>query len=365
MLGDHDALLAVDRNGKTILSKNSDTPLIPASTLKVLTSLVALHYLGDHHRFVTEFYLDRENNLKIKGFGDPFLISEVLSKIAAELGTKLTRVNTIILDDEFFLKPIRIPGVSQSFEPYDAPNGALCANFNTVYFKQIKNRYVSAEPQTPLLPMVMDRIIRSGLKEGRILLSNHQDEMTLYFGYLFQYFLNENGVKTGGKISLGRIDEEKDRMIFKFISQFSLQQVISELLKYSNNFIANQLFIKIGASLYGPPGTLEKGIQAALNYAKYELNTEHITLAEGSGISRSNRISARDMNRVLERFKPYRFLMTTKNNETYKTGTLGGVSTLAGYGDDRNRQPYSFVIFLNTPGKRAETIMKRIRVSLQ
>ncbi|MEW5910530.1 MAG: D-alanyl-D-alanine carboxypeptidase [Thermodesulfobacteriota bacterium] len=365
MLGDQDALLVVDPNGKIILSKNSDDPLIPASTLKILTSLVALHYLGEAHRFVTEFYLDREKNLKIKGYGDPFLVSEVISGIASELSTRISTVNSILLDDGFFSKPIEIPGVFPSFEPYDAPNGALCANFNTVNFKKEKDGYVSAEPQTPLLPFVKNRIARSDLKEGRILLSNRQDEMTLYFGHLLRYFLNEKGVKTGHRIGPGRIDESKDRMIFRFISPFSLHDVISELLKYSNNFVANQLFITVGARVYGPPGNIEKGIRASQEFIKHELNTEKIVVAEGSGISRKNRISAKDMSRVLARFKPHRLLMTTKNGESFKTGTLGGVSALAGYGEDPHSSLYTFVILLNTPGNRADAVMKKIRAFLR
>ena len=57
------------------------------------------------------------------------------------------------LDDTYFTQPLTIPGISSSSNPYDAPNGALCANFNTVFFKHSRDGYASAEPQTPLLPM--------------------------------------------------------------------------------------------------------------------------------------------------------------------------------------------------------------------
>src|SRR4030042_984961 len=221
LLGDRDSLLVTDPGGRSLFSKNPEIPLIPASTLKVLTSLVALHYLREDHRFITEFYMDRKNNLKIKGYGDPFLISATLQKIAGELCAKVNAAEAIILDDSYFLKPIDIPRVPDSFEPYDAPNGALCANFNTVSFKREKGGYGSAEPQTPLLPFVLDRIRHFKSKEGRILLSSRQNETTIYFGNLMQYFLWEKGVRTNGKIELGRVDETKDRLILRYISELS------------------------------------------------------------------------------------------------------------------------------------------------
>ena len=364
LLGDRDSLLVTDPGGRTLFSKNPETPLIPASTLKVLTSLVALHYLREDHRFITEFYMDRKNNLKIKGYGDPFLISETLQKIAGELCGKVNAAEAIILDDSYFLKPIDIPGVTDSFEPYDAPNGALCANFNTVSFKREKGGYVSAEPQTPLLPFVLDRIRHFKSKEGRILLSSRQNETTIYFGNLMQYFLWEKGVRTNGKIELGRVDETKDRLILRYISELSLKDVISELLKFSNNFVANQLLLSAGVRAHGAPGTLEKGIDAALSYSRQVLCTETIRIAEGSGISRENRISALDMHRVLNRFKPYRLLMPVNNGEFYKTGTLSNVSTRVGYLEHQPDQVFSFIVFLNTPGKTADGVMKKLHARL-
>ena len=78
----NDSILVIDTNGQIILAKNADKKQMPASILKIFTSLVALHYLGDDYRFPTEFYLDGQSNLKIKGYGDPLLISEVIAKIS-------------------------------------------------------------------------------------------------------------------------------------------------------------------------------------------------------------------------------------------------------------------------------------------
>ena len=133
-----DSALIVDYNGSVLFAKNSEKKLVPASTLKILTSLAALHYLGADYRFVTKFYLGEDSSLKIKGYGDPMLLSEMIIQASDMLIDKLASekkdINDIILDDSYFKKPVIIPGVFDSFEPYDALNGALCSNFNTVNF---------------------------------------------------------------------------------------------------------------------------------------------------------------------------------------------------------------------------------------
>ena len=121
LIGKNDAVLVTDNLGRSILSRHADQPLIPASTLKILTSLVAIHHLGLGYRFPIEFYTDGQYNLKIKGFGDPLLVSEEVADIAGELAGRLENINDIILDDSYFAQPLVIPGVSSSAEPYDAP----------------------------------------------------------------------------------------------------------------------------------------------------------------------------------------------------------------------------------------------------
>ena len=116
LVGNQDAVLVADSKGGILFSKNADQQLIPASTLKILTALVALDYLGPDHRFVTEFYLDQEDNLIVKGYGDPLLVSEALVQIATVLATRLhsrkKRINDLVLDASYFDDPIVIPGVT-------------------------------------------------------------------------------------------------------------------------------------------------------------------------------------------------------------------------------------------------------------
>jgi D-alanyl-D-alanine carboxypeptidase/D-alanyl-D-alanine-endopeptidase (penicillin-binding protein 4) len=360
-VGDHDAILVVNPQGRIVFSKNANRQLVPASILKILTALVAFHYLGPEYRFSTEFYQDKGSNLKIKGYGDPLLISEILmeivSKLVLTLDTKSKFINDLVLDDSYFNDPVLIPGVTSSYEPYDAPNGALCVNFNTVNFRRDKNgAHVTAETQTPLLPFVFSRITASAMDRGRIILSRQKNEMTLYAGHLFLYFLKKQGIESNGRIRMGRV-KKCDNLIFRYLSRLSLIQVVSTLLEYSNNFIANQLLIAAGAKRYGPPGTLEKGIRAALTYAKNNLKIHNVTIVEGSGISRRNRISAKSLYKILKVFEPYHFLMRRRDNAFYKTGTLKGIHTMAGYIESIKGELYCFVVLLNTPGKSTKPIM--------
>lgn len=362
LIGDHDAVLVADHQGRIIVSKNADKKLIPASTLKILTSLVAIHYLGQDYRFTTEFYLDNDSNLKIKGYGDPLLTSEILEEISKALGSRLDaeheKIKDIVLDDSYFKQPIIISGISPSSQPYDAPNGALCANFNTVYFKRLENgKYVSAEEQTPLLPFALRKIKKSKLSMERIVLSHKESENTLYFGHLFKYFLEKQGIKSNGSVRLGRVNKENDRLVFKYVSGFSIKEIISKLLEYSNNFMANQLLIAAGAKLYGSPGTLDKGVLAAKNYAEKILNLKNLCIVEGSGISRKNRISAKSLYKTVKAFISYHNLMQKKEREFYKTGTLKDINTRAGYIKSNKGELYSFVVMINTPGKTTEVIM--------
>lgn len=357
-------MLVTSFNGKTLYSENTDKKLIPASILKIFTSLVAIHSLGSDYRFKTEFHFDKDHNLKIKGFGDPLLTSEVLGDIASLLSVRIDNFNDILLDDSFFMNPIIIPGTfGYSTEPYDAPISALSVNFNTINFSRSHNgNYISAEPQTPLLSFILPRIASSSLDKGRIILSRSNDESTLYAGHLIRWFLKSKDIDSTGRIRLGRVLETEDRLILRYISNIPLENLIARLLLYSNNFIANQMLVTTGAEMFGPPGTLDKGLRAARRYADsvLKVKSQDLDLKEGSGISRQNRMSAKTFIKVLEAFEPYRHLMRREEMDFYKTGTLNGISTRAGYIEQSNGSLFCYVIIMNTPGKSTGPVMKKI-----
>ena len=365
-LGMRDALLVTNADGRVLLSHNSTRPLVPASTLKVVTALAARHYLGDQARFHTDFFLDSDDNLWIRGYGDPLLVSEVVADIARALRERLERpVQAIVLDDRYFAQPLVIPGVSSSANPYDAPNGALCVNFNTVNFRTYQGRIVSAEPQTPLLNMVRKRIQASGLRRGRVVLSHNDNEALLYAGGLFRYFLLQAGIQVEGPLRLPADSPAPERLLYRHTSPFSLDEVTARLMAFSNNFIANQLLIAAGARAYGAPGNLAKGARALNAFAAETLGVTEADLVEGSGISRKNRINAQELMRALVHFEPYRHLMTREANIYFKTGTLNGIRTRVGYIETRDDRLLRFVLLLNSPGKQPQPILKRVQAYLQ
>ncbi|HIJ41901.1 MAG TPA: D-alanyl-D-alanine carboxypeptidase [Deltaproteobacteria bacterium] len=359
-----DALVIQDPEGKILYKKNEGKQCIPASTLKVLTALAAIEHFGLPYRFKTEFYLDHNRNLKVKGFGDPLLISEVLRNIASSLSTRVSHFNNLLLDGAYFTSPILIPGREHSTNPYDAPPGALSANFNTVAFERNREgKIVSSESQTPMLPFAEERIRRLNLKKGRYTLIHDTHETTLYTGELLRHFLIEQGVSTEGNVMLGKIDAT-DRCVYVFHSPFTLEEGIEKMLHSSNNFMANQIMLALGASRFGPPGNLEKGVRALTEFASNDLGLSHVKLVEGSGISRGNRISALDMLIVLNRFKPYRHLLKRNDIEFFKTGSLRGVRTRAGYLEGNATGPYAFAVYFNRAGSDMDGVMDCIKKSL-
>ena len=360
LAGPRDAILVATPHGRTLAAVHEDQPLVPASILKLLTTLTALEKLGPEYRFKTEFYLDNRNNLKIKGYGDPLLISEELQAIAAHLAPLAPEVHDLVLDDSFFSQPVRIPGRGSSSEPYDAPNGALCVNFNTVAFKKVDGQWVSDEPQTPLLPSVIPKIAASGLRQGRITLAAGRTEALEYAGELFRFFFRQKGIKVTGAVTRGRVNPESDQLIWTYRSVRNLSEVVAELLEFSNNFIANQILLVMGAEILGPPATVGKGLQVLRGFFRNDLGIKSGRIVEASGISRENRITARAMLHILQCYEPYHPLMRRKGRQFYKTGHLKGVRTRAGFLSGTDGRLYRFVVICNTPGKTTDAIMKVI-----
>ena len=360
LAGPRDAVLVAAPDGRTLAAVHEDRTLVPASILKLLTTLTALEKLGPDYRFRTDFYLDARNNLKIKGYGDPLLISEELKAIAVHLAPLAPVAHDLVLDDSFFAQPVRIPGRGNSPEPYDAPNGALCVNFNTVAFKYVNGRWDTDEPQTPLLPSAIPKIAASGLRQGRITLATDRTEALEYAGELFRFFFRQAGMQVTGTVARGQVSPESDRLIWTHLSATTLSQVVTELLEFSNNFIANQILLVMGAEIQGPPATVDKGLQVLRGFYSDDLDIKTGRIVEASGISRDNRLTARAMLKILQRYEPYHTLMRREGRQFYKTGHLKGVRSRAGYLSGADGGLYRFVVICNTPGKSTDAIMRVI-----
>ena len=240
------AILVIDGDGNILIERNGAPQYVPASTIKLLTALAAIHHWGLSHRFRTEFYVDAERNLIIKGYGDPFLVSEAWEEIAKSLSAKLRGFNHLILDNSYFAPGIVISGRGDSTNPYDAPPGALCANFNTVHADpDAEGRIADTEPQTPLSRAAGERCKTLGLKQGRYTFSHDERDITRYAGEVALYFMKREGIDMAGDISTGPV-QAGDTLVYTHVSAFTLEAVIRGMMEFSNNFSANQLFLNPG-----------------------------------------------------------------------------------------------------------------------
>ena len=147
-------VLVVDEKGNELIAQNVDKPFVPASVTKLVTAWLALEVLGPDYRFETKFYLDKNRVLYVRGGGDPFLISEELAPLAAELVAAIGRepITGIVLDASYYPSDLRIPGIEDTDEAYNALNSALAVNFNTIAAVRKGNTVRSAEEQTPITP---------------------------------------------------------------------------------------------------------------------------------------------------------------------------------------------------------------------
>ena len=150
-----------------------------------------------------------------------------------------------------------------------------------------------------MTPLAMKKIRSLGLSKGRYTFSHQGREAARHVGELLGYFLGERGTILQGKVRVGAVEPE-DCLVYTYLSTFTLEQALRKMLEFSNNFMANQILIALGAHVYGPPGTLAKGVKVVTDFCRNELQLSDVQIAEGSGISRKNRLSALDMLAVLK-----------------------------------------------------------------
>ncbi len=359
---------ALSLNGALIGSHNKDTAFAPASTIKLVTCLAALHTLGADYRFKTIFSLDTQKTLYIRGSGDPYLTSDTVAGIAATLARQgLQQVGDIALDADAFALKEPADGTENSANPYDAANGALAVNFNSLPIRVLADRTVlSGEKQTPLLPIMQD--IGRRLCEGKYRInpgafpSPHPLPATLrYAGELFRAMLVQQGIQVTGRIIAARTPKNLPPFL-TYVSEKTVEDLVRFCLYYSNNFLANQLFLACGAERLGRPATWGNGRKAMRTFisSSWPKQQKAIRMVEGSGLSRQDRISPAAMLAVLETFKPYIGLLKSKDGAPGKSGYLSGVHCYAGY-FPRGKSWDPFVILLNQQENTRDELLAQLR----
>ena len=347
-------VLVVDAKGEELVAQNADQPFVPASVTKIVTAWLAMEVLGGDYRFETRFYLDDKRVLYVRGGGDPFLISEELAPLAADLVAKIGKapIAGIVVDGGYYPSNLRMPGVEDDDEAYDAPNSALAVNFNTVYAVRSGAKVRSAEEQTPITPLAVALFRAKGPDgEGRISLGRDPAVGLKYAGELIGAFIERAGGAVHGKVSLGSAPEGLEPVYVHRQSR-PLSAILAELLRDSNNFTANQVFLELGGRRLGGPVSLEKSLAVANEMLAARGLAQSIHLEEGSGVSRDDRMTARALAKVLDLFAPHAELLHGHDGGLNKTGTMAGVRTLAGYADTSSHGRVRFVI--SAPGEDSE-----------
>ncbi len=406
-----------------VLSHNADAALNPASVMKLVTSFAALNRLGPGYAWTTEVWADGpvadgvlDGNLVIKGYGDPTLTLERMWLLQRELrarGIRHVRGN-LVLDLSHFALEDSDPGAfdGEPFALYNAAPGPLVANFNATTLRLRPNgSQVLVEPDPALPGVTLDSRLR--LTEGgecngwrdaltpavpdsgrlELLISGHYaracGEQTwslsafgpaVTFDLVFRGLWAETGGTVGGATVPGVAPPSPPLLAF---ASEPLAAALVRLNKHSNNLMTRNLFLTLGAEVYGPPATLEKGaraVRAALE--RHGVPTRKLVLENGAGLSRVERISADALTGLLRAawksplFAEFESALpivavdgTLKrrfNGSPFgghahlKTGTLRDVSALAGYVHTARGERVSFVMLVNHPNARRSEAAQRV-----
>jgi len=345
-LGSRDCLMVTTREGTQVLEHNPDRALIPASILKLFTAWYGLSTFGDDFRFTTEVYLSGKN-LLVRGTGDPALTSSEVDRLAREVSALLrargiTELETLYLDGTAFAVGT-IPGTSGSDNPYDVLNGALVVNYNTIFVRRLADgTIVSAEEETPITPFAVTQAKRYLLKsQDRINAARTPVEVLALAGDLLAVFFERHGLRIGRQVQ-GSWPQALGKPLYLHRASKPLSELVRELLRYSNNFTANQLLLAAGGLRTPPPVVLSKAVRSFQDFLEARGYGE-VRVVEGSGIAGENRLSCRAMTRLLRTdWYPHRDLL----HKSWKSGTLDAAMSYAGYLGD-----HAFCLILNDRSK--------------
>ncbi len=368
----HAGLLVLDSEQTPVYAKNAQQHFIPASTTKLITALLALQHWGEDYQFKTEFYLtDRGGDkfktanptLLVKGFGDPFLVSEELALITKQLANRLKQQNIqvlsgVMLDTYYYQGGVKFSGAGQSDNPYDAVSSALAINFNTVYLQQTATGIESAEPQTPITPTALtfaqntemftpqERPLKTVKK--RVNLGQDERVGQRYFAELLMAFLQQEGIAVANDVRwLSVQNVQSPVLLYQHRNQRTLAEVVAPMMQYSTNFVANQLALNLSREQFKTPANAEQVAKMYQQRLTTLFGWQDFTIEEGAGLSRQNRLSPQQLIDVLEAFQPWRHLLPEIEPNVYaKSGTLLGVSTLAGY-LHKEKHWFPFALMIN------------------
>ena len=399
--------------GRTLFEHNPSKPLKPASTLKLITSAVALRELGPRHSFETETWFGGRQGsslrkLYVRGKGDPSFTMEsawIMARKIKRIG--ITDIDKLALDTGYFTNPN--PRTGQ--RAYEAGSSALSFNFNNVTF-EICPTQIGAGARVAIEPWEypikteggirtisgnggkykVDELETKGRGQIRYRLSGtigqRQDcanvyrsveSPAAYFGYTFIGLLAALNIRVHHGFGFERV-QEGSRLVFLHHSK-SLAEILRDLNSYSNNIIAEQLVFSFDTESKKTKSR-EKGLRRMQRFVQ-ELGhpDSEFSFHDGSGLSHDNRVSARILAKVLfgmqskKAFAPefeaslpvpggrvgtlkFRTFGVPPEALRAKTGTIRAVSALAGYVLSQKGRKFAFAILQNQVGNRDRALSR-------
>ncbi len=405
-----------------VLALGEARVLNPASTIKLVTTYAALDQLGPAFQWVTEAYAGAPlqadvlpGDLILRGTGDPRLTLENFWLLLRNLRARGLREirGDLVLDRSYFAGVDGAdPGSfdNEPTRPYNTQPDALLVNFKSVrltFVPDAERRSVKilAEPALPQL-QIANNLVLDGESCGdwvaRLKISATGDAGSARLGFAGSYALAcgekdrhfsllgpmqyVHAVFTllwrelGGVFAGGVRDGAAPSGAKPLLSAASqpLTDIVRDVNKFSNNVMARQLFLATGAQLLGAPATADKSLRATRQWLDgRRLPMPELVLENGSGLSRSERISARSLAQLLmhagrsavapefigslplvavDGTMRRRLAGADVAGQAHiKTGSLAGVRSLAGYVLDA-RGRLMVVVFLVNHARAAEAL---------
>lgn len=331
--------------GAPLIEWNAMQALNPASTMKLLSTYVALTTLGPDYRWVTTAHLDGrlnqgvlEGNLVLRGGGDPKLVVEDVTEFVARMraaGLREIRGNLIIDDSLFDLRADNgLPLDGDASQPYNVGPHAALMNFKSVrvVVKPAGDKVrIALDPpladvrvvnelkvaQGACQPGAMSLWIRDGApasdaRTGTATAAvrvggqyapacgeqgiyaavlNHRE---FIHGFFKAAWLAAGGVFSGRTL-LEAGAASRLPVWQQWVSPRSLAEIAQDINKFSNNVMTRQVLLGASASVEGP-GSPERVRHLVDDWlARRGLRFPELVIDNGSGLSREERISARSL----------------------------------------------------------------------
>jgi D-alanyl-D-alanine carboxypeptidase/D-alanyl-D-alanine-endopeptidase (penicillin-binding protein 4) len=398
-------------SGRVLFEHNADTPLKPASIMKLLVTAAALERLGPEFSFTTEVYASG-GEVWIRGGGDPALgdgrvaerhggtWSTVLDEWAAALRSRgLTTIERLVLDDSIFDREHRHPdwNPANAQHWYAAPVGGLNICTNCVEVSVRVARGAAAITTVPALPPgfvanavrvgqrgtpIVRRAADSDLIEVRGTASRSGPLATVsigrpavFFGHVVKQALAERGILVTGDVVRRELTPAALASATPIaVTRTPLVDILWRCNNFSQNMFAECLTKALaaydrGGRRTGRPGSWATGTAVVTEaVAALGVDLRGAVLRDGSGLSHHNRLTVRQVATLLERMERHRHAalfreslarpdtdgtLRNMNEEKLrgrlaaKTGTLAGVRALAGHVRRRDGGTLTFALLVN------------------